>query len=335
MNMTSIGDMAHSLMLRTRSSALKASMIALTEELSAGQTIDAATRLGGDYSYLSDIDHNLSRLSGYAMAAREASLFTSAAQLGLGRMQEVATTLGADLLTINPTYIETARLHTGQQARSGLDTILAALNGSAGGRSLFAGTATDASPMASTDTLITALKAEVSGMTLTSQILTAVDNWFAEPAGFKATMYSGSDQPLTPIQIGANEQVTLSLQADDPQFGSILRNAAIAVLATDPGLGLDVDAQNVMLRVAGEGLLNNDHGLTGLRADMGYAEARIEEASSRTAAARNSLEYARNELLAADPFETASRLEEVQFQLESLYAVTVRTSRLTLLSFLK
>jgi len=322
------------LMLRTQSSALKATIITLTEELASGQTNDVAARLGGDYSYLLDIDHNLSRLSGYAVAASEASLFTSAAQLGLGRMQEVAATLGADLLTINPSYIETVRLHTGQQARTGLDTILAALNGSVGGRSLFAGTATDVSPMASADTLITALQAEVAGLTLTSQILAAVDNWFDDPGGFKTTMYSGSDQALAPIQVGANEQVTLSLQADNPEFRSILRNAALAVLATDPGLGLDVDAQNALLHIAGEGLLNDDRGLTGLRADMGYAQARIEEASSRTAAARTSLEYARNELLAADPFETATRLEEVQFQLESLYAVTVRTARLTLLSFL-
>lgn len=335
MNMTSIGDMAHSLMLRTRSTALKSSMITLTNELATGQTSDVSARLGGDYSYLSDIDYNLSRLGGYAVAASEASLFTSAAQLGLERMQGVAATLGSELLAINPTHIESVRQHTGQQARVGIDTILAALNGSAGGRSLFAGVATDTSPMASTETLITKLRNEVSGMVLTSDILQAVDDWFAVGGGFKAAMYSGSDQPIAPIQVGASEQVTLSLRADDQEFRSVLRNAAVAVLATDPSLGLYVDAQNALLRVAGEGLLNNDHGLTGLRADMGYAEARIEEASSRNAAARTSLEYARNELLAADPFETASRLEEVQFQLESLYAVTVRTSRLTLLSFLK
>lgn len=335
MNLTSIGDMAHSLMLRTRSTALKASMITLGEELATGQVSDVAARLGGDYSYLSDIDYNLSRLGGYAVAASEAALFTGAAQLGMERMQGVATELAANLLTVNPTTIESARLHTGQQARAGLDTILSALNGSAGGRSLFAGTATDTSPMATSETLIAALKVEVAGLATTNQILLAVDAWFADGGGFKAAMYSGSDQPLAPIQVGASEQVTLSLRADDPEFRSILRNAAVAALATDSDLALGIDAQNGLMRVAGEGLLNNEHGLTGLRADMGYAEARIEEASSRTGAARTSLEYARNELLAADPFETASRLEEVQFQLESLYAVTVRTSRLSLLSFLK
>lgn len=335
MILTSIGDMAQNLMTRTRVAALKSTMIALTEELATGQASDVAARLGGDYSYLSDIDHNLSRLGGYGIASTEAALFSKAAQLGLERMQDVAGTLGADLLTINPTAIEAVRLHTSEQARIGLDTIVAALNGSAGGRSLFAGTATDTSPMGSTDTLITALKSEVSGLVTSSDVLLAIDAWFADPAGFKATMYSGSDQPLAPIQIGLNQQVNLPLRADDPSFRSVLRNAAVAVLATDPDLGLDVAAQNHLLQVAGQGLLNDDQGLIGLRANLGFAQAQIEEASSRNGAARTGFEFARNELLQIDPFETATRLEEVQFQLESLYAVTVRSSRLTLLSFLR
>ncbi len=335
MSMTSIGDMAFSLTQRTRNAAIKSSLITLTEELTTGRTSDVAGRLGGDYSYLSDIEHNLSRLGGYSVAATEAALFTSAAQQNLGRMQDVITGLAADLLSITPTTIEAARLQTGAEARIGLDTIVGALNASAGGRSLFAGTATDTSPLASADTLIGALKVEVSGMVVVSDILQAIDDWFGVGGGFKATMYAGSDQSLAPIQVGLNEQVSTSYLADDPEFRSLMRNTAVAALATDPGLALSVDAQNTLLRVAGEGMLNNDQDLTGLRAVLGFGEARIEEAGARNAAARTGLEYARNELLEVDPFETASRLEEVQFQLESLYAVTVRMSRLSLLSFLQ
>ena len=335
MNTTSIGDMASSLVLRARSTALKTSMTTLTEELASGKTSDVAGRLKGDYSYLTDIDLNLSRLGGYAVVATEATVFANAAQLGLERMQGMVSSLGTDILTINPTSVDVARTQTGQQARAGLDTVLSVLNGSVGDRSIFAGTATKTSPMATSDVLISALKSEVSGMTLTSQILQTIDDWFADGGGFKATMYSGSDQSLAPIQVGANEKVSLSLRADDAEFRSVLRNTAIAALATDPDLGLDQASQNALLKTAGEGLFSNDLGLTGLRADLGYAQSRIEVAGSRNAAARTSLEFARNELLAADPFETASRLEDVQFQLESLYTVTARASRLSLLSFLR
>jgi len=326
--------MSFSLMQRTRSAALKSTMITLTQELTSGQTSDVRGRLASDYSYLTDIDHNLARLGGYAISATEAALFSSAAQLNLERMQEVISSVGQNLLAITPTSLEVVRLQTSNEARLGLDTILSALNGSIGGRSLFAGTATNTSPMGSADSMITALKAEVAGMTVPGDILTAIDDWFADGGGFKAAMYFGSDDSLSPIQVGANEQVSLSLRADDADFRSAMRNSMVAILATDSDLGLDAGVQNILLFEAGESMLSDDQALTGLRADLGYAEQRIEEASARNGAARTSLEFARNELLEADPFETASRLEEVQFQLESLYAVTVRTSRLSLLSFL-
>ncbi len=335
MNITSIGDLANSLFLRTRTSEIKNSIATLTQELSTGRTSDVSARLGGDYAYLADIERSLTRLNGYAVASSEAAVQAGTAQLGLERMHEVTASLGTDLLTINPTNLDLVRAHTGEQARSGLETVIAALNGSAGGRSLFSGTATDRAPLGSVDTLLSELKLQVAGITTASAFVTAVDDWFADAAGFETAMYFGSDQDLAPIQVGPNEYVTLSLRGDDPALKEVMRNAAIAALATDPGLGLSTDVQNGLLRTAGEGLLDSQTTLTGLRADLGWAEARIEEASSRNASARTSLEFARNQLLEVDPFETATRLQEVQFQLESLYSVTVRNSRLSLLSFLK
>jgi flagellar hook-associated protein 3 FlgL len=44
--------------------------------------------------------------------------------------------------------------------------------------------------------------------------------------------------------------------------------------------------------------------------------------------------FAKTGLLEIDPFEAATKLEEVQFQLQSLYSVTVRMSQLSLVKFL-
>jgi flagellar hook-associated protein 3 FlgL len=81
-------------------------------------------------------------------------------------------------------------------------------------------------------------------------------------------------------------------------------------------------------------MLQNQDDLTSLRAQIGFAEARIDSMATRNASESVSLEYAKGTLLAADPYETATRLEEVQFQLQSLYAVTVKTSQLSLVNFL-
>ncbi|MFT7592729.1 MAG: flagellar hook-associated protein 3 FlgL [Paracoccaceae bacterium] len=335
MNLTSIGDLAQNLLLRNRSAEIKSTIATLTQELSTGQTANVSTHLGGDYTYLSEIDRNLSRLSGFAVAASEAAVLAGASQLALEQVHDVASKLGLDLLTSLPSTLQPARSQATEQAKSGLKTVINALNGSAAGRSLFSGTATDRAPLATADTLLSDLKTQVAGLVSASDVLTAIDDWFADAAGFDAVMYTGSDQTLAAIQVGAGEYVNLSLRADNADLKQMIRNTAVAALAADPDLALNADVQNELLHTAGEGFLQSEGSLTSLRADLGYAESRIEQASTRNASARTGLEFARNELLEADPYDTAARLQEVQFQLESLYAVTVRNSRLSLLNFLK
>ena len=94
-----------------------------------------------------------------------------------------------------------------------------------------------------------------------------------------------------------------------------------------------VDAEE-LAGLAGAGLLSGQNQLTGIRANLGFAESRIDQSIARIEAGVASLSIARRDLVSVDPFETATELENVQFQLESIYTLTARTSRLTLLNFL-
>lgn len=334
MTMTSIGDLAQSLVLRARAADLKRATAILTSELASGRISDIAGRLAGDLTHLTDIDRNLGRLDGYAVAAREAALLAGSAQAGVTRLHDLGTGLGTDLLDIAPTSPAVTRTHAAARARGDLADAIAALNLRGGGRSVFGGAATDRPPLGTADTLLAGLKSAIAGADTVAGIRQAAQDWFDDPGGFRAALYQGSDQALAPIRIGRGETVSLTLRADDPVFRDLLRETALAALATDPDLGLDATAEAALLRGAGEGLLTAGNRLTGLGADLGRAEARIDETATRNAAARAGLDLARNEVLAADPYDTATRLQEVQFQLESLYAVTARSSRLSLLSFL-
>lgn len=335
MSVTSIGDMAQSLVLRTRSAELRQTMTTLTEELSSGRVSDVVRRVGGDFSYLADIERSLTRLNGFSVAASEAVLFVGATQSYLERLQDVAGSLGGTLLSAGPSNLAPVRAEAVREARAGLGAVLSALNGTIAGRSLFAGTATDQAAVGPDQTLLGAVKTVISGLGSADAIIRAAEDWFADPAGFRAVMYLGSDQALAPIQVGPGQQVEVSLRADDPSFGDLLRNIALAALVDDVDLNLAADTQTELMRTAAEGMLASQDRLVGLRSDLGFAEARIEDASSRNASARVGLEYAKGALLEADPFETATRLEDVQFRLESLYSVTVRSARLSLVSFLK
>ena len=139
---------------------------------------------------------------------------------------------------------------------------------------------------------------------------------------------------LAPMQIGPGQQVSMPVLASDDAFRDVMRNIALVALSSDAGLALDDDAQNELMGAAGNALLGVQERLSGQRANLGFARARIDDSAARNEAAKSSLELARTKLISADPFDTAIRLQETQSQLENLFAVTARTAQLSLTRFL-
>lgn len=334
MTITSFGDMAHSVFLRTRTAELKESLSTLTEELSTGLDADLNTKLGGDFTYLLDIDRSISRLESFEVATTESALFASSAQMLIANIDDNASALSNDILATTGTTSENNTELLSNQSRLYLEETIRSLNGQVAGRSLFAGTATTSVPLADVDTLMSTLVTEVSGLTTAADIIQEVRDWFSDPTGFDAVMYQGSTTSMSSVYIGPNEQVNISLRADDDDFKQTMLSFAVGALATEAGLTLSTGVMSDLMSGAGTELLDASNRLTSVQANLGFTEARIEEAAVRNSAASTSLSITRNELTQADAFETATRLEEVQFQLESLYAVTARSSQLSLLSYM-
>ncbi|MEW2919456.1 flagellin [Ruegeria sp. ANG10] len=335
MNLTSIGDLARGMTLRTRSTELRNEIETLSYEMSAGKVQDVSGRLDGDYSHLLDLDRSLSRLDAYQVSTAEAGLFTDAMQLSLTTINESVTELTSSLLSFGTSNQAVSHENASVQAWNELDTIISALNTRAGGRSLYSGAATDVSPLPSTDTLLSALETELSGYVTTADIRQAAEDWFNDPAGFDAVIYQGSGNALAPMQISENESVTIPITATDPAIKDAIRDIAVAALVSDNALNLPRDQRTALFTQLGVDLANTQNDVVNLRAQVGSAEARIEQASTRNSAAQTSLEFSRNKLIAADPYETAAQLQTVQFQLESLYSVTVRNANLSLVNFLR
>lgn len=335
MSLNSIGDLAQNLMLRSQGTRIRMQIDTLTHELSSGQVADVTGRLRGDFSHLADMDRSLKRLHALSIAAAETGLLADATQASLETVNTAATDLSDSLLSVSMSNQAVSHTQAAVKARSALDTMVSALNTSLAGRSLFAGIAEDQSPLQSADTLLSELRTAISGQSTPSDILQAAQDWFDDPAGFQTVIYAGSGQSRNPVQVSANGQVALAHRADDPVFREGLMLAAVAALANDPALPLNTTTRSAIFETAGTGLLGTRDRLVELQAEVGDTQARIEQAKIGNSMARTSLELARGELIGADPYETAIRLEAVQFQLESLYTTTVRNSRLTLVNFLR
>ncbi|PIE14126.1 MAG: flagellar biosynthesis protein FlgL [Rhodobacterales bacterium] len=336
MPMLSLGDMAQSFMLRHNNVRLSSEMTRLSQELTTGATSDVSAHLKGNFSYLGDIERSLRVLDSFQTNAAEAATFTDAMQLALDNVQTRTADLSTAMLTAGATELAEPKLHASTQARGDMQSLISALNTSVAGQSLFSGTTTNVQPLADADSMMADLRTAVTGLTTHSDIVAAVDDWFNTPGGgFETIGYLGSDTDLAAMRLSDEESVTLGLRADDDTFRNLLRDTALAALAADSTLGYSLDLQSSLLMEAGEGLLASQGNVTELRADLGYAQARIEEAETRMATEKTSLEYAKGELLGIDQFETATQLEAVQFQLESLYAVTVKLSSLSLVRYMQ
>ena len=335
MNITSIGDLARGLTLKARSTEIKTQVETLSYEMSTGQVQNIAERLGGDYSQLLDLDRSLTRLDAFKVATSEAALFTEAMQLSLTRFGGSVGEMASTMLAFGTANQAVSQDHASVQARNELDTMMSALNTRIGGRSLYSGTATDVSPLAPPEALLTALEAELTGLVTITDIRQAAEDWFNDPAGFDAVIYQGSNTDLAPMQVSENERINLPVRATDPAFKAALRDVSVAVLVADNALSLPADQRAILFKQLGVDLANAQDDTVKLRAEVGAAEARVDQAATRNASARTALEYSRNSLIAADPYETAANLQTVQFQLESLYSVTVRNASLSLVNFLR
>lgn len=336
MAMISLGDLAQSVMLRRHNVQLRQDVAQLSQEVTTGLSANLAKHLSGDFTYLSEIERNLTVIKSHRTSALEAGLFTAGMQNSLEQIQNVSSSLAPSLLTSAESGLAAHQPAIARAAMDALEQNVNALNVQVAGRNLFSGNATNQIPLIPARSIVAELRVAIGSETSTSGIQTVIDEWFHSPAGgFNTVAYRGSDEALSPYRLGQTGQVDLDLRANSSVLRDILMSTAMAVFATDPTLDLSDETRTDLQKKAGQGLYNIQDSLTGLRSELGFAEAKIEEGKVRLASEKMSLELARNALISVDPFESATMLENAQSQLESLYAVTVRMSRLSLAGFLR
>lgn len=326
----SYGDLTTHSFLRNRNAELKLDLATLSQEVSTGKKSNLTAELGGDFSYLADIENNLNRIESQTVATNETKLFALSMQSNLSRIQEGTQLMRDDIISVSTTLNATDAEQFAKEAGRQLDAAISSLNGWAGGRSLFSGTATGTSPLNDADTMMNELVLETAGLTDAADIIQAVKDWFADPAGFNAVMYNGSTTNLSPVEIGDGETVSLSLRADDPDLTHSLQSFAILALMDEPGLALTDEAKIDITRAGITEMADSSSHLVGAQADIGFMESQLERVSTRNQASKTSLSLAFNDIVLADQYEVSSKLKSTETQLEILYTVTARSAQLSL-----
>lgn len=332
--MDSVGDLARTLVLRTNQTRLRQDMDRLAVEVATGFVRDPAGYLQGDTTSLLAIDRALARLDVFRINTAEAVLVTGTMQTALDEIQSRSETLSQSLISAELTPNSSLLATLSEDARNTLSAVMNGLNRSVAGRFLFSGAATDRQALQSFDQLMTDLRTAVSGQTTLEGVNSQLEGFFGPGGDYETVSYQGSLSGLAPLQLSDREQASVDIRATDQAFREILKPMAMAALASDPSLGFTSSVKIEMLAQAGRDLLGAQQSIVELRANLGMLEARVEESTTRNSAERTSLSIARLELVGVDDFETATRYEAARSQLESLYAITARSQRLSLADYL-
>ena len=335
MSAISVGDLSRSFQLRNDTARLRGDMQRLTEELSSGRRADLRTAVAGDFGALGVIERSLTTLSAYRLAADETALILDAGQRALEQVQTNSTALAPTLMLIQrgtgPEQIDAA----GQDARSRFAAVVTALNARVADRTILAGAATGGPALAGSEAMLDELTVAVAGALTADDVRTAVDAWFDPGGGFETSGYLGSAVPLSPIEVAEGDAIQLTLRADDPAIRETLTGFALAALLDRGVLTGQNGERGALARMAGETLLSADAAFTAPRAEIGTLQERVDTARARTLADTGAMEIAKSEIVAVDPFRAAAELQTVEAQLETLYTLTARLSRLSLTEFLR
>lgn len=330
----STGDMALAVQQRRDMAALKTETRRLTQELLSGRVSDIARTLRGNLASLAGIELTIARANGFRAATDEAALVVQGMQMVLERIDSSASEMVAPWLMASQSGSAMLLDTTGREAAAQFASAARALNTQLGGRTLFAGVQSDGPAMADPETILDALAAAAAGATSAADVEATIRAWFDAPGGFAAQAYLGGEA-LAAMPVSPDDRVDMGVTAADPALRDTLAGLAMAAML-DRGLPPGPLSERADLaRRAGEALLQGSEARLNLAARIGAAEARIASAAQRNASEAMALGIARDGLLEADGLETASRLEAAQTRLETLFAVTARLSRLSLVDYLR
>lgn len=332
--MTTIGDLARNFMNQRTDARLTRDVQSLGRELTSGLVSDPVAHLRGASGPVAAIDRSLSLLDAYDLSRKKVEALANGAQAAMTNLGNHIDSLRSGIAGVLPGSDPKAADAASATARQGFGAFVATLNTQVAGESLFSGTRTTGPALRAADDILQDLVAGLAGITTAGGLDAAVDAYFAPGGAFETNDYLGSDLSRDDIRVGQNDTVSLQQKADDRR----LRDG-LAVLAKMAVLDMGVlagqpDQRVLVANAAAAGTQKATGGIVAMAAEIGAGQERTERVGVQVAAERDSLARMRLDLLGADPYETAIRLQQTESQIETLYTLTARLSRLSLTAYL-
>lgn len=336
MYLTGNSDLSSMLRLQRFGSDTRSELSRAGLEVASGKKSDLVEATAGDLAPLFSLEKTLGRLAVRGQTISAAAARSGALQLNLENIQQTLAQYGTGLLAAVDLENQAQAFSIAGSARGAFDNMVGTLNAQYAGQALFAGAAVDGAALIDADTMY----ADITALTMAAPdgtaAIAAIDDYFFNPlGGFETTAFLGSNLDAPGAEISDGEVVDYAVRGDTGEIRDALRNVVLAAVAANGdhgGNGLD---GMLMLRAAGNGAINAVDGLIGVRETLGHIEERFEDAAAQNLARKSMFEINRNAIIAADPYEAATRFKALEGQMEAVYMMTARLSGMRLQNYLR
>jgi flagellar hook-associated protein 3 FlgL len=332
--------MRYSLM-KTQSALVKAQ-----KEQSTGFFADRGLALGARTAQSVGFNRELERIKGIVDSNALATTRLTATQLALDQVATAAQSLFSTLTTAASGGQKTT---VRDAATDMLKRLTASLNTSVNGEYIFAGINTDVKPI--NDFFADGSTSKAAYDNAYAQYLTDTGADPANPFPTAADMENFTDNYMQPLfmgpgwsewsnasdqrivsRISLNETSETSASANNDGLRKIAMAAAMVSQLMSGNLSEEASNQLVKsaLSMVGSGLSD----IVDLRSQTGIIEKRVTDASERLGQQGSLLEQHILATEGVDPYEVATRINDLVSHIETSYALTARLQNLRLLNFL-
>jgi len=349
--MMNISTLAMHLQMGSSIRTLQHSLLGAQKEVSTGRKADLMAALADGGTRDVDLRNALEEATEYKSTAGLVGSRLDTMQRVLTGIKDVVIDARNKALTASD---QVSRKFLQDMAKTAIQQVNSLLNTNVGGRALFSGIATDARPLQLNDVANTATG--LSPDQVIQQVIAAqgpitdaasalavangadgIGAVFADAHSnaalrFDTTFYNGADAGTVTARLDRGYDMDYGIRADDPAIREALEG--LYMLA---GLSSTTVPEDAFVAWQNDALAHLSAGadaVTAVSADLGFKQAQVTEAAARHEATITQLNVEVVNIERVDPFEAATRLTELQFQLEATFATTTRLMRLSLTQYL-
>ncbi len=317
-------------------------------ELSTGNYADLGLTLGAQTGESVSLQSENSLLQTITDTNQTASTRLNTTQIILGNLQGSAQSLLNSLLQGDGSTSGAAAIQA--LGQSNLQNLTSSLNTSLNGDYIFAGTNTGNRPVTDYYAPGAANKAAVDtaflaafGMPQTSPSVSTItgpnmqnflDNQFAslfQGTNWSSNWSSASSQTLS-SQISETQTVNTSVSASNSAFQQLAQ--AYTMVADLGTQNLNPSAYQAVTSTAQSLLSAAISNLVSLQANVGLVQSKISSATNQMSAQMNILSTQIGNLDNINPYEVATRVNNLQTQIQTAYSLTSQLHHLSLVQYL-